>query len=139
MYTISKYLNLNKDLNGSLRLIEFISLKVSFKFLKPSHTKPSSHYVNIKPVRRIANFATWNMMYIPRGSKAPIRVDPYFKKGPPVKIRVDPYFRYGSIRFFFAGRPVNIRVHMYFTGPPVKCRSTRISAGWVYLYLRIDP
>ena len=26
MYTISKYLNLNKDLNGSLRLIEFISL-----------------------------------------------------------------------------------------------------------------
>ena len=30
MYTISKYLNLNKDLNGSLRLIEFISLTPTF-------------------------------------------------------------------------------------------------------------
>ena len=30
---------------------------------------------------------------VPRGSKAPIRVDPYFKNtGRPVNIRVDPYF-----------------------------------------------
>ena len=29
MYTIFKYLNLNKDLNGSLRLIKFISLTIN--------------------------------------------------------------------------------------------------------------
>ena len=54
---------------------------------------------------------------VPRGSKAPIRVDPYFKNTcRPVNLRVDPYFRYGSTRIF-AGRPVfQIRVDPYFTG-----------------------
>ena len=98
---------------------------------------------------------------VPRGSKAPIRVDPYFKNtGRPVKIRVDPYFRYGSTRIF-AGRPVrpvfygstciygstrNIRVDPYFTGRPVSlirvdpyfCGSTRIFAGRP-VFLRVDP
>ena len=37
---------------------------------------------------------------VPRGPKAPIRVDPYFKNtGRPVFLRVDPYF-YGSTRIF---------------------------------------
>ena len=41
---------------------------------------------------------------VPRGSKAPIRVDPYFKNtGLPVKIRVDPYF---TNLLAFTGRTV---------------------------------
>ena len=62
---------------------------------------------------------------IPRGSKATIRVDPYFKKpGRSVKIRVDPYF-YGSTRIFEIRvdpyRPVFLRIDPYFwnTGRPV--------------------
>ena len=41
---------------------------------------------------------------VPRGSKTPIRVDPYFKNtGRPVKIRVDPYF---TSLLAFTGRTV---------------------------------
>ena len=41
---------------------------------------------------------------VPRGSKAPIRVDPYFKNtGRPVNIRVDPYF---TSLLAFTGRTV---------------------------------
>ena len=41
---------------------------------------------------------------VPRGSKAPIRVDPYFKNtGRPVNIRVDPYF---TSLLVFTGRTV---------------------------------
>ena len=67
---------------------------------------------------------------VPRGSREPIRFDPYFKNtGPPVKIRpvnlqLDPYFRYGSTHKS-TRRPVNILVDPYFTGRPV--------------YLRVDP
>ena len=106
---------------------------------------------------------TWFIYGVPRGSKAPIRVDPYFKNtGRPVRIRVDPYLKYGSTRIF-AGRPVNIRVDPYFNGStriirvdPYICGSTRIFTGRpvfyrstciygstrnkrVHPFLRVDP
>ena len=89
---------------------------------------------------------------VPRGSKAPIRDDPYFKNtGRPVNLWVDPYFRYGSIHIF-TGRSVfygstciyvstrNIRVDPY-----LKYGSTRIlNTGRHVIYgstriIRVDP
>ena len=70
---------------------------------------------------------------VPRGSKAPKRIDPYFKNtGPPVKKRTTR---------IFVGRLVNIRVHPYFYGftriirvDPYFCVSTRIFTGRSVFY-----
>ena len=79
---------------------------------------------------------------VPRGSREPIRVDPYFKNtGRPVKIRpvnlrIDPYFRYGSTHKS-TRRPVNILVDPYFTGRPVFYWSTCIYGST--RMIRVDP
>ena len=58
-------------------------------------------FVNTKTIA----FITLSYNGVPRGSKAPIRVDPYFKNGVPrgskAPIRVDPYFKN-------TGRPVSV-------------------------------